>query len=278
MSYEFLPDQMYLMPTHFGPALGPRQNPEGGRFPFQEDPKSTTYMVNFLSDAQQLKAMLPPGFELTGEPVVTVSLTYMTEIGWLAGRGYAMLGLTIPATFHGQQETVTGDFLTVLWENRTEPIITGREELGFSKIYCALPDPLVYRGRTHCTASWDGYKFMDLTVENLRALTPAEIGAVLGGRRSAGYLHYKYMPRTGEWGVADAAYATLSPSGASNQKLEGVWAGEGSVHFHAARWEDMPTQYRIVNAFHALPMLEARGALMLKAVGGTDMYSQRILR
>ena len=278
MPYEFIADRMYLMPTHFGPALGPRQNPVGGRFPFQDDPKSTTYAVNFLSDARQLETMLPPGFELAGEPVVTVSLTYMTEIGWLAGRGYAMLGLTIPATFRGQQDTVTGDFMTVLWENMADPIITGREELGFSKIYCALPDPVVYQGRTHCTANWEGYKFMDLTVEKLRPLAPAEIGAMLGGRRSAGHLHYKYMPRTGEWGVADAAYVTLSPSGASNQRLEGAWAGEGSVHFHAAQWEDMPTQYRIVNAFHALPVLEARGALMLKAVGGADMYSQRILR
>jgi predicted pyridoxine 5'-phosphate oxidase superfamily flavin-nucleotide-binding protein len=40
-------------------------------------------MVHFLSDAQQLESMLPPGFELAGEPVVTVSLTYMTEsAGW----------------------------------------------------------------------------------------------------------------------------------------------------------------------------------------------------
>jgi hypothetical protein len=40
----------------------------------------------------------------------------------------------------------------------------------------------------------------------------------------------------------------------------------------------MPTQYRIVNTFHALPMLGHTQPLMLKAVGGTDMYSQRILR
>ena len=32
-------------------------------------------------------------------------------------------------------------FLVVLWENLTDPILTGREELGFSKIYCEIPEP-----------------------------------------------------------------------------------------------------------------------------------------
>jgi len=40
-----------------------------------------------------LKEFLPPGFELMGEPVVTVFETYIKEIDWLAGRGYNVLGV-----------------------------------------------------------------------------------------------------------------------------------------------------------------------------------------
>ena len=63
---------------------------------------------------------------------MTVAATYMKEIAWLAGRGYNTLGVSFPATFTGEEDEVTGNFLTVLWENLTDPIITGREELGFA--------------------------------------------------------------------------------------------------------------------------------------------------
>ncbi|MCX6045700.1 MAG: acetoacetate decarboxylase family protein, partial [Chloroflexi bacterium] len=136
MPYQFQPGSMYRMPTHFGPTMGPRQGPDGRKFACKDNPKVTTLAVSFLTNQAQLAALLPDRFELAGEPVVTVYASYMTEIEWLAGRGYNVLGVAFPATFWGEQETVTGSFLTVLWENLTDPIISGREELGFSKVYC----------------------------------------------------------------------------------------------------------------------------------------------
>ena len=166
MSYEFKPGKMYRMPTHFGPATGPRQGPDGRKFTCVDNPKTTSVSVRFLGNAVQLEAMLPPGFKLNGDPIVTVSASYMKEIEWLAGRGYNTLGLTFPAVFEGKSDRATGPFLTVLWENLADPIITGREELGFSKIYCELPEPLVCDGVTRCQAGWLGFNFMDLEVRD----------------------------------------------------------------------------------------------------------------
>lgn len=275
MPYQFQPGQIYTMPTHFGPSLGPRQGPDGRKFECKDGPKSTTIVVTFLTNRDQLSALLPEGFEVAGEPVVTVFAIYMKEIGWLAGRGYNVLGVSFPATFNGEQDIVTGDFLTVLWENMADPIITGREQLGFSKIYCELPEPSVYQGTTHCTAEWQGFRFLDLTVSNLRQLTPNEMAEV---QKSEGMLHFKYIPRTGEWGTADVAYATFTPAATPNRVVQEMWRGEGTVQFHRARWEDMPTQYTIVNAFQALEIVEYRGAMLLKTVGGKDLSDQRILK
>ena len=91
-------------------------------------------------------------------------------------------------------------------------------------------------------------------------------------------LHYKYMPRTGEWGTADVAYAILTPAATPNRVIKERWVGEGSVQFHKARWEDMPTQYNIVNTFYDLEIREYRGASVTKTVGGKDLSDQRILR
>ena len=278
MPYKFKPGMMYRMPTHFGPSLGPRQGEGGRKFANLNSPKVTARSVSFLTNQEQLKELLPEGFQVGAEPVVTVRATWITEIEWLAGRGYNTLGVSFPAVFNGNEDHAVGNFLTVLWENLTDPILTGREELGFSKIYCELPEPRICQGQTHCIASWMGFKFMDMKNWNTTRLSPEEVAEYLSKQSSDGILHYKYMPKTGEWGKPDVSYATLTPLGDSNAVVKKVWRGEGTVQFHEATWEDLPTMFNIVNTFHNLEIKEYRGAMIVKTVGGKDLGDQRILR
>ena len=277
MPYQFQPGKMYRMPTHFGPLMGPRQSPDGRKFECLDNPKVKAIAVSFLTDAEQLAAWLPPGFSLDGEPVATVNASYMTEIEWLAGRGYNTLGVSFPVRFDGKVDHARGNLLTVLWENLTDPIITGREEIGFSKIYCELPEPTFLRGEYHVTASWLGFKFLDMRVKDLRQQSSEEINAMGSSQSSDGTLHYKYMPRTGDWGTADVEYPVITPATGSNAKVLERYVGSGDVQFYPARWEDMPTQYNIVNAFAGLQILEYRGASFTRSVGGKDISDQRIL-
>ncbi len=272
MPYEFDPSAMYRMPTHFGPRTGPRRGPAGERFACQDNPRSTVYAISFLTESDSLASLLPPGFSLHGEPVATLSANYMSEIEWLAGRGYNTLGLTFPARFQGQVDDVLGHFLTVLWENLADPIITGREELGYAKIYCELPNPTVLRGEHHISASWLGFRFLDMRISDLQPATPQPPANSLPS------LHYKYVPRTGEWGTADVAYATMTPAEAPNRRVIDHAIGAGSFAFTRPRWEDMPTQVTIVNALADLPVLEMRGASFTRSIGGKDLRDTRSLR
>lgn len=275
MSYIFQPDLMYRMPTHFGPALGPRQGPGEKKFSCKDNPKSTLISVSFLSNPDQLDALLPRGFKVGKQPIVTITASYLTEIEWLAGRGYNTLGLSFPAIFNGEIDTAQGPFLTVLWENLADPIITGREELGFSKIYCELPEPRIFQDSAHVTASWLGFKLMDLNVKNL-ILKPADEFSEKT-EEIDGTLHYKYIPKTGEWGNSDASYAVITPATGHRTVLE-YWEGEGTIEWYRARWEDLPTMYPVVNTFAGLEVKEYLGASLVKAVGGKDLSDQCILR
>ena len=270
-----------MMPTHFGPMCGPRQGPGGKKFAFNPDKrKITSLAVSFLTKANQLQKLLPPKFELAGDPVVTVFETFMKEIDWLAGRGYNVLGVTFPVIYNGTKDQATGPFLTVLWENLTDPILTGREQLGFSKIYCDLPEPTVHKGETHCTASWMGFRFLDLKLNHLKEVSPRKDSAILNKSEKNlpnGTIHYKYVPRTGEWGKADAEYAVLSPDADEHSPPKKLFKGNGEVTFHKARWEDLPTQYMIVNTFHELEIVEYRGATVEHRIGAGDLSNQRIL-
>jgi len=272
MSYTFQPGEMYRMPTHFGPATGPRRGHEGRRFDGINSPKSVSMSVSFLSNAEQLENLLPPGFALHGDPIVTVSETNMTEIEWLAGRGYSVLGVTIPAKFTGETDTAVGPFLTVLWENLADPIITGREELGFSKIYCELPDIRVVGDSAGTQASWLGFNFLDMEVSNLKPRTEPKSGEKVDGQ-----LHYKYMPRTGEWGTADSQYAVITPAEGSNAVVHEDLVGDGAINWNRARWEDLPTFYQVVNAFADLEVNEVIGGTVSRSTGGKDLSDQKIL-
>jgi hypothetical protein len=269
MSYSFQQGAMYRMPTHFGPATGPRCGPDGKPFDWTRSPHRTTLAVSFLSERGQLDALLPPGFTVGDEPVVTVAMSYLTDLPWLAGRGYNMLGVSFPAVFTGQRDRAAGNFLAVLWENMAEPIMTGREELGYSKIFCELPQARFSADSADCQASWQGFTFLELELSQLQP-APLTIPAV-------DQLHYKYIPRTGDWGQADVAYAVLTPSHNPNAAVQEVRRGSGSVRFHRPRWEDMPTQHMIVNRLADLDVRQWRGASLVRTIGGKDLSDQRPL-
>jgi len=281
MTYKLRPKTMYMMPTHFGPMSGPRQGPGGEMSAFAQDNRKTMKVaVSFLTNAEQLEALLPEGFQLSGESVVTVAASYMKEIDWLAGRGYNVLGVTFEARYIGKRDRAEGPLLLVLWENLTDPILTGREQLGFSKVFCELPEPVMHDGETHCTASWLGFRFLDMRLTEMEEVSPMESAPSADSQPEnvlKGTLHYKYIPKTGEWGEADVAYAVLSPWHAPLSPPAKVWRGKGKVEFHRARWEDLPTQYMIVNAFQELEIREYRGASIEQSVGGRDLGDQRIL-
>jgi hypothetical protein len=283
-NYVFIPGEWYRMPTHFGPATGPRKGPDRKAFDWSQAPKSTALTVSFLGRREQMQKLLPPGFTINGEPVVTVTMTYMTEIPWLAGRGYNTLGVSFPVIFTGKQDRASGTFLLILWENLTDPIITGREELGFSKLFAELPPARMFGDTARVTASWLEFPFLDMELTALTQVAvpappaPAPAAAAAPGGELRGQMHYKYMPRTGEWGKADASYAVITPAGGSAARTLERWTGTGTVRFHRARWEDMPTQYMIVNAFADLDIVGFRGAAITRSVGGKDLSDQRIIR
>jgi hypothetical protein len=105
-----------------------------------------------------------------------------------------------------------------------------------------------------------------------------EAAAGSDGAELNGTLHYKYIPRTGVWDEADAEYAVMTPSATPDRRVTAQCTGRGSVRFHRAEWQDLPTQYHIVNAFADLEQIDFLGASIVETIGGKDLSDQRILR
>ena len=284
MSYHFRPNHYYRMPTHFGPSLGPRQGPDGRHFACIDSPDDTMLLATFKADKTQLEKLMPPGFSVREPCTVTFDFSFITNIEWLAGRGYNTFGLSVPATYHGKKDTVHGDLLLVLCENKADPILTGREDLGFAKIYCEIPEPQIIGNDVICRASWDGFEFASLKVSGLEAISPEDYAKQSEANNtdqppSQGTLHYKYIPKTGSPGESDVEYAPLTPGDWPNLKLQRVkQSHHAELSFNKATWEQLPTLVHIVNTLSDLTLGECTQALMTKTVGGNNLSGQRILR
>ncbi|WP_181410744.1 acetoacetate decarboxylase family protein [Nocardioides humi] len=274
------------MPVGFGPSVGPRQGPDGTRFN-GEWARTATAHVSYRTEADALASVLPPGFAPAADPIVRVQTLQNTDFAWLAGRGYNWTEVLFSATYHSEKGPVSGDFVAVMWESKADPIIPGREELGLPKLFADVPDVRSVNGRSFSTASWDGFQFMEMTLEDLVVgpwPTEKEADAVttslgLGGSEGRPRLYYKYMPRTGDWANPDVAYVTVAPASNYEVKVLESWTGDGVVAFNRARWEDLPTFCNIVNAIADLPVLEFTGAGFSRAlVAFNDLAdSQHIL-
>ena len=275
MSYEFQPNQYYRMPTHFGPSLGPRQGLDGRRFANIETSNDLTVTATFNADPAQLEKLLPPGFSLRKPHVVMLTFCYGTDVEWLAGRGYSLFGVKTPVTYQGEKDRVDGDLQLVIWENKADPIITGREDLGYCKIYCEIPDAQFIDGKVICRASWDGCEFAKLTLSNVKEVPHEDLPK---GHPSEGTMNYKYIPKTCIPGEADVQYAVLLPNDWPNVTVDKTQlASSAKMHFRHSTWEELPTLVHIVNTLADLTLGECISAVVTRSHGGKDLSDHRRL-
>lgn len=268
MGFTPNPDHRYRMPVVFGPAVGPRQRPGGGMWSLEETgTMNAEWMaITYRTDPEKLAALLPPGMSLRGEPLLSVSCAWFKNLYWLAGRGYGILSLDFPVTYQGKTETLDGSFCPVIWEGQPEAILTGRDEMGFPKLFCDMPEIAWDRekGTASCETSWFGFKFFDITLTDM---VEDDAPPSLPGSGGGAAMYYKYVPRTNprKGGGADVAYVTTPAPRPGEGRPDAIsfegydfkrWRANGSFNWHRATFEQLPTTFHIVNTIADLPCLE----------------------
>lgn len=225
------------------------------------------------ANAAAIERILPPGYALDGDPVVRIELQQWRRLAWLAGRGYNTLGVKVPVRFSGTIDNVRGHLLLVIWENMPDAIITGREELGYNKVYAELVDPQQTEGAWSGEARWFGHRFLEFSFRDLK-----EVGLSQGPTSAAdGVLNFKYLPGTGPGAPADACYSTLTPPGGQLQ-ISKVEVAEASLTLLPTSWQDMPTQHHIVEGLHRLALGRPMRAWRVESTGARDLFDTRRLR
>lgn len=285
----------WRMPLSFGPMPGPRQDYYGRP---RDGSKATwkTTSVKFKSSRTVLQNLFPTEkLKFASQDTVVYATWAATQLGnldWLGGRGYTHFGLYI----HGVQytgaddEITTGTYLPVLFENLADPILSGREELGFPKLFADLN--IQQDGDAwSLEASWMGSKFATLRLNTTaEAQTQTQSNgdaapAPPSAPAEQGLFFHKHIPSTGslgspERGQADVSYTAFLPNDLDAKTVERIVLKEqkaqnATIELDALDWKALPTLHHVVQRLGEVPVYEVVEAKVVQGTGVSDVSAVR---
>lgn len=266
--------RIHRMPIFFGPAYGPRRSPASIHIDESTTHRRTNLSCVYTCDGKRLERLLPGGFALRGESVLEVEMGYIDDVEWLAGRGYNLLSVKVPVHYRHGATLDAGHLSLVLWENLADAVLTGREELGYSKLHADIPPLRRFKGRLHGSAEWQGFRFFSIELGELRQEAEEVIS---GTSESSGTFHVKYIPRTGDLARPDICYVTKTPKENRPFQVLERYSAAGRFRFMRATWEDMPTMFHIVNTLSRIKLGEFRGAMLTISRGTKNLSDQQVI-
>jgi len=254
----------YNMPVHFG---GVRLVP--GTVATQ---RATALVIGYETAREELERYIPGEFELR-IPEVQVMFSTFSRINWLAGSCYNLINVSSPVRFQGKKDQIEGDYTLVTWENKTEPILRGREQTGIPKIYADIEDLHEMGSCFHTTASYEGSRFLTMHFEATSPMAGGERDRIQAALGSMNTLGWRYIPKINGPG-ADLSQFILFPQ---RMEVETVLAGTGSLQWYEMTWLEHPTQNHIVNSLAALPIRKVTRAILAEGMVVLDRMASRAI-
>ncbi len=256
---KILDNHIYMMPAHFG------GRPGGMTSTIYHDTLSAT--LRYKTDRTALEALIPDGFELAA-PEIMVSAIMNRGVEWMAGEAYNIVAVNAPVTYRDVSQTISGWYSLVVWENKTTPILTGREQTGIPKIYAEVEDFRFLNDEMRSWVHYAGHSFCDLHFSNIREATPQERAEIDGEFKSMNWMAWRYIPDPGESGGTALSQATIFPQEFESSRVR--LADAQCIWSMPPIWKN-PIQAHIIARIEALPIKKTVGPAII-------MNAKNILR
>ncbi len=261
--FRFQEGFAYKMPVHFlGSYFYPFRVTHGDM---------TSIVVRFETDEEALLQFIPKDFELL-EPVVTVQFANFRDVEWMSNGEYCLIQVAAPVRYAGNSEGLEGVYPLIIWENKTCPILGGREEDGMPKVFADVASERHVGDHWFTAASYESCTFVKMHFWR-RAELDERVIAEMNEKPLTNNFGWRYMPNLGKGG-ASLSQATLYPQEA---KIGKGWTGEGRVEWTELTAEEHPLQSRAINSLANLPVLKYSGAMMLKGSAQLNVGDSRVL-
>lgn len=265
---------------------GPRQN-FAGAVRTATDSTFTTASIKFKTSRTVLQNLFPPmsnSYRFASPGTVayaSFTQTTLNKMEWLGGSGYNLIGLYIHGVEYVKADgsVIRGTYMPILFENLTDPIISGREELGMPKVYSAIDvhqTDVSYRIET----GWQGAKWGNFTLDGLHDVDPASAVGSVSGEADDGIIVYRYMPQVGREfkGVAETGYTCFVPF--AEEKPAPVTkrvrkTTTANFNIDGLNWDALPTLHHIVSRLVEIPVYKVVSAKVVEGLGVSDVGACR---
>jgi acetoacetate decarboxylase len=244
--------KLYLMPIIRGPMY------DKALLPQILYPKTETIALQFRTDRAAAEKLVPDCYEVDKDPISTVVFAYHQGLDFMAGGGYNLATMWISAKFNGERDQVEGDYILVMFEDHTRPILGGREFLGVPKMQAEIPPyKIMPNGNLRCEASYWGHLLFGIELPCLQKQN-ALVKFVASKRiNRRPWLAYKYIPALD--GPPDADYPTVTKNDIT---IDTLWMGhKGTIYFGSATEDDISDTVHVIEALKTLPVIKIEQAL-----------------
>ncbi|CUM67402.1 uncharacterized protein PRCAT00005096001 [Priceomyces carsonii] len=279
---RFLENKVFKrMPIGWGPLQGPRQDylgkPIDGSGSFLR-----TGAIRIKTTKSYLEHLLPNdkfSIDVPGEiAYITFSNTWTDNIEWLSGHDYSHFDFYLENVVYTSDsgKKTCGRFLPLLLEGRTEPTLSGREELGMPKIFTSLTESFDMENGYTLSASWEGSTFLEMKIK-----LPKKVLDPPKKPNLQGTMEWRCIPRPGGKGKTDAEYATYTPEpvGGAEFILKEEYEGIPDLSFLVENItpEKLPCHYNVARRLSEIPILELQRGKVLIGSGLPDLSNQCVL-
>lgn len=256
---------VYKMPAHFGgEPFYPVRTVYGDM---------TALVINFETQEEALLRIIPEDFDLMS-PTVNIQFADCREVEWMSGGEYRLIQASVPVRYVKNGEALEGDYALVIWENKTCPIIGGREEDGMPKIFADIASARHVGEHWFTAASYESNTFLKIDLTRERELSEEELKPLNEHSKAINFFGWRYIPELGKAGAA-LSHATLYPQEA---KIEKAWECEGKIDWPKFDLEMNMSQFRIINTMSGLPVLKYGKAMMTKGSARLNVGDSRSLK
>jgi acetoacetate decarboxylase len=238
--------KVYMMPLIMG-GLYAQDNRPGLVYSRVE-----TLILQFRTERNAVRSLVPDCYDIGEEPIGVVTFGDYDGVDFMSGEGYRIASFGVSASFNGDEDHEEGQYILVMCEDKTIPILGGREQLGVPKIFADIsPIRIQEKGSLRCQASLWGHLLFSLEVAPQKKQNAVVRAASNLEFNKYPWLCYKYIPCFD--GPPDASYPTVVWN---TVKIDELWMGKaGEIHFGEAGNNDISYISGVIQALKSLPVL-----------------------
>jgi acetoacetate decarboxylase len=239
-------EKIHFMPLIRGPLWDQKNLP---RHTYES---TESLMLQYETDPEAIPSLLPDPFKPGKKPIVTVMFTDNNGVDFMAGGGYRFGLVSVAIQFDGEKGHLEGNYVLVMPENQTLPIITGREWLGMPKFYTDISS--IRRtgdGHLRCEVSLWGHLLFGIDIAPpLKSQNAIVRKAAAARATNTPAFGYKYIASLD--GPPDADYPTIMWSDSNIERL--LLGNKGRYYIGNPSEEDIGDFKPIVDALKSLPV------------------------